>query len=176
MLFRSPGGYHYHTFGDNFIDGVKYLGQENALELTLNTSNTSRFSTFRVNFVKGIDLTKYDGIRIKYKLTEVPYYADDIALWFMLVGDSTNWNESGGNNDAPHDVVTLNEWGVLTLTNEQLDKFLNDGDEYITLCVYRRTGGVSANGTVKLLLGEISYYSQLEAPANVSLSDNVFSW
>lgn len=171
-----PGGYHYKTptLGYSFIEDVKYSAQESALELTLNTNNTTRFATFRANLVKGMDFTNHDGIKIKFKVTEHPY-GDSAEVWFTFVGDSGNWNESGGNFNTPHQVVTVGEWQVLTLSNAELDSMLNDGDKYITLSVLQKSN-VQNNGTVKVFLGEICYYDDLSVPMNAELDGNTFSW
>ncbi len=170
------GGYLYRhpDMQTKLIDKVEYSEENGALALTLNTSNSTRYSNFRINFNKGLDFSAQDGIKIKFKVTEHPY-GDSAEVWFAFVGDSGNWNESGGNFNTPHQVVTVGEWQVLTLSNAELDSMLNDGDKYITLSVLQRSS-VKNNGTVKVFLGEICYYDDLSVPMNAELDGNTFSW
>ncbi|MBR0190265.1 MAG: fibronectin type III domain-containing protein, partial [Clostridia bacterium] len=142
--------------------------EEGAIKIEL--SNDWRLSNFNVKLLKPLDLEK-DGIEIKFKVESSTYDSDNPMI-FRLVSESNKNDYDFIETNCVS--VNIGEWETLKLSSEQLAKVYQTGDNVLYFSFITKNG---SNGkSVVALLDDISYYEQLDVPANITLTDKTLMW
>jgi hypothetical protein len=114
------------------------LNAENTEEGTKVTARSAGCRTvFALTLAEGLNMTKYEGIKVTFKVIKSDHKNPaEKAYGLKLVGKGT-YNQGYFNDyDSYRCRVDLNEEGTLVLTNEDLDKWYDEGDTQIAFMQY----------------------------------------
>jgi hypothetical protein len=167
-------------------NGTLANGVEIGVPITAYQQAAARFSAFSIQLQKGLNLENFSGVKIRMNIIN-GWISGALASEFSyyLVGqDSLDQGYLSSTENVSYHVLdnlnTIFDWYI---PSSDLKEYYETGDSLITLMVYfggnRPTGGnvdYGATFGISVLLDDISYYTQLDTPENLSLSGNTLSW
>lgn len=175
------------AFVENFEDKNGVVAEKSVLisvGITSYIASMQRHAPFTVQLQKGLNLTDYDGIKVRINIENCTNESNE--HWLYLGGQdiyqgylrsaSNKTSVPGYDSIASTQVVGVNTWMDWYISADDLKTYYQDGDNQITLIVYHRTG-VSQNGNrYNVYIDDISYYEQLDTPTNLTIDGNTLTW
>ena len=157
--------------GANSVNSVTYLdatacdGANGGAVKIVIKPKSGRQADFQITFAKAIDLTGYDGISIRFKVSDTSYYsnaADTSKLYLKLVNASGSTYTGCKVAKTVREVTETGVWMTVTFDDiNYIKSCLLDGGTQLTFQLYMDgTFTPNAKGAVEIYLDEITFYTK----------------
>ena len=146
------------------------------LRITSYVESGLRHAGFVAQLQKGLNLTDYDGIKVRVCISGNTNGGTAHRLYLVGTQSKDQGYLLSGSTGVANMEIPFNTWTEWLIPVSALDDYYQKGDSEIAFMVHSTNASWSGGDRVVLTIDDISYYKKLATPTNLAYNAGTLSW